>query len=456
MVELSLTSEFPATGSAPRVPNAHLFEAGARRMLLSVDSGRVHEIDAATAELFDRAMQYGDGERVDLIMAAGGIGKPIAPEPPPMSVPVKALSLAIAQKCNLGCTYCYAQQGNFGGSDRSMAIDVALAAVDRLLEEAAPGEKATLSFLGGEPLVSRATLREATRYATEKAAQKGVTPEFALTTNATLLTRDDAEFFERYGFAVTISIDGIGKAHDQLRPFKSGRPSYERIIERVKPLLTRSPRRCQVVARVTVTPRNLRLQETLDTLVGLGFDGVSFSPMLRSPTGCEQMNESELAAMLREMLACGRLFERRLRSGQIYPFLNVIGTLRRIHAANRDAYPCGAGGGYLAVSAKGGLFACHRFVDDDIGAMGDVTSGVDRMKQRRWIADRNVHSQEPCRTCWARHLCGGGCHHEAIHRGRPACDYIRGWLHYCLGVYASLMKDKPPLLANILHGAAMS
>jgi hypothetical protein len=38
----------------------------------------------------------------------------------------------------------------------------------------------------------------------------------------------------------------------------------------------------------------------------------------------------------------------------------------------------------------------------------------------------------------ARYLCGGGCHHEVIARGRPACDYIRGWLHYCLQAYVRL------------------
>ena len=32
-----------------------------------------------------------------------------------LSPPLHALSLAVAQKCNLGCTYCYASQGSFGG-----------------------------------------------------------------------------------------------------------------------------------------------------------------------------------------------------------------------------------------------------------------------------------------------------------------------------------------------------
>ena len=70
--------------------------------------------------------------------------------------------------------------------------------------------------------------------------------------------------------------------------------------------------------------------------------------------------------------------------------------------------------------------------------MGSLADGVDRRRRADWLAERHVHRQEPCGTCWARYLCGGGCHHEVIRRGRPACDYIRGWLHYCLEAYLRL------------------
>jgi uncharacterized protein len=437
--------------SAPRVPNAHLFRAGRQRMLLSVDAGLVHRIDDSLADALDLAMHYGDAERVALFMAAAGLSVGPAPaEQTPKSIRVRALSLAVAQKCNLGCTYCYAQEGNFGGPDSNMSHAVTEAAVDRVLEGAAPGETVTLAFLGGEPLANRSVLQSATRYAAEKAAAAGIRIAFALTTNATLVSAEDADFFDRYAFTITVSIDGLREAHDRLRPLRSGRGSYDRVVRGAKLLLVRSPRRCHVAARVTVTPRNLSLPEALDELVALGFDGVSFAPVLASPTGRDEMHRRELETMLAQMIECGRLFERRLAQGQVYPFSNMINMLRRIHQGNRDAYPCGAGGSYLGVSAEGGLFACHRFVDDDVGAMGDVNGGVDRAKQEQWLAARNVHAQEPCRTCWARYLCGGGCHHEAIRKGRPACDYIRGWLHYCLGVYGMLVADERPVVDRIL------
>ena len=212
------------------------------------------------------------------------------------------------------------------------------------------------------------------------------------------------------------------------------------IMKRVAPLL-KMQQRMQVSARVTVTPRNLALRRTLDTFVAAGFHSVGFSPMLSAPTAAGEMQSGDLELMLGEMIDCGREYERASRSGRRYPFANMVNAMREIHRGTHRPYPCGAGAGYLGVSAEGELSACHRFVGDEEGAMGSLDDGVDTSRQADWLAARHVHRQEPCRSCWARYLCGGGCHHEVIRRGRPACDYIRGWLHYCLEAYLRLSSE---------------
>jgi uncharacterized protein len=150
-----------------------------------------------------------------------------------------------------------------------------------------------------------------------------------------------------------------------------------------------------------------------------------------------------LERLLEAMIECGVEFERRLIGGQRYAFANVINALREIHTGSAASYPCGAGHGYFGVSADGELSACHRFVGDDTGRLGDVDHGVDRVLQRQWLTQRHIGAQSPCSGCWARHLCGGGCHHEVLARGRTACDYIRGWLHYCLEAYGRLSRLRP-------------
>ncbi|MEE8583511.1 MAG: radical SAM protein [Acidobacteriota bacterium] len=430
------------------MPQIHLFQAGGEPQLLVADGTRIYGVDSEIFDQLEEASLLGNAAEVDRLLQRFGLdAAPFVSDEPPESFPIRALSLAVAQKCNLGCTYCYAQEGAFGGAARNMPLETARRSVRRLFEEAAPGERVQLAFLGGEPLVNRPVLRDATQYAEGLSRETGVEAGFSITTNGTLVRPEDGEFFERHGFAVTVSLDGLGEAHDRLRPFKGGRGSFEHILRRIRPLLEMQ-RRMQVSARVTVTPRNLELRRTLDGLIELGFHSVGFSPMLSSPTGRGEMQPDDLQAMLAQMIDCASECERRTAAGERYPFANLLTALKEIHRGTHRPYPCGAGGGYFGVSAEGGLFACHRFVDDQSGAMGNLEDGLDRQRQSEWLAERHVHRQEPCRSCWARYLCGGGCHHEVIHRGRPACDYIRGWLDHCLKAYVRLLDRRPDFFSS--------
>jgi uncharacterized protein len=422
----------------PAQTSFHLFETELGAHVMLVNGSRVFTISSEIAA----ALEGSAGDAAKLLTELGLSAPEYITDAPLTESPIRSLSLAIAQKCNLGCTYCYAQEGGFGAKEKNMSPQAARAAVDMLFSKAVAGDSFNLAFLGGEPLTNRKLLRECTEQAAALAEAKQARISFSITTNGTLVTPLDGEFFERHGFAVTVSLDGVGEVHDRTRPFKSGRGSYTRVIENVRPLLAMQ-QRMQVSARVTVTPANLFLRETLSEFLSLGFHSVGFSPMLSSPTGAGEMGKAEMDVMLSQMISCGEEFERSVARGERYAFLNMTNAMRELHKGTHRPYPCGAGAGYLGVSADGGLYACHRFVEDPAGAMGNVKSGVDGARQARWLAERHVHRQEPCRNCWARYMCGGGCHHEVIHRGRPACDYIRGWLHYCLQAYIRLLESRP-------------
>jgi len=435
----------------PRAPTFHLFNSAAGDFALDVESGKISQLPPGHASLLDTTLRLGDLGRAELAALAFGVMSATVEEvEAPKSVPLKAVSLAVAQQCNLGCTYCYAQQGTFGGAAGNMPADVAKTAIDQLIQAAEPGETVTLALMGGEPLVNRTTLHAATRYAAGEAAARGIGIGFSMTTNATLLRDDDIALFDEFGFTLTISLDGLDETHDRLRPYRSGHDSFATVAKNVSALLAVDQRRYRVLARVTVTPKNLELPEIMTGLLDMGFDGIMFSPMLSAPSGKEEMLAADLDRLLDQLIRCGENFREVLRQGRILPFSNVITTLQRIHSYRREQYPCGAGGGYMGVSAEGGLYACHRFVNDEDGHMGDVFTGVNRDSQSRWLDSRHLQKQSPCGSCWARYLCSGSCHYEVIKRGRPACDYIRGWLTYCLALYTELLRTQPHTLEKIL------
>lgn len=426
-----------------------LFDSEVGTFLLLIDGSRLHKVSPEIAALLRQASIGKNRSTIEKVLGHLGMtSEVIVGDEPLRNVAPRAFSLAIAQKCNLGCTYCYADQGEFGGPAKNMPEFVALQAVDRLLDGVSEGEHVNLAFMGGEPLVNRKTLQKATTYAAEKAAAQGVTVGFSITTNGTLLKPEDAEFLARYRFSMTVSVDGIRAQHDKLRPFKSGKGSFERLMQRLVPVF--AEKRLRPMARVTVTPRNLDLRATLDQLLALGFSNVGFSPMINSPSGKDQLHENDFHQLMNQMLDCAREYEYRALRGEFYAFTNMASALLHIHRGVHQPYACGAGGGYFAVSADGDLSACHRFVGDPAGGMGSIGSGVDLSAQKDWLHDRHVLNQTQCSKCWARFMCGGGCHHEVIHRGRIGCHYIRGWLLHMLGAYSRISAMRPEHFDNLI------
>jgi uncharacterized protein len=118
--------------SRPAAPDLHLIESGVGHHALVVDGSRLYDLDVFGFQALRAAVDNGAGPAA---VAALGLGSlvPSINDEPPTAPPIHALSLAIAQKCNLGCTYCYAREGAFGGTAKNMALEVALKSVDLLL-----------------------------------------------------------------------------------------------------------------------------------------------------------------------------------------------------------------------------------------------------------------------------------------------------------------------------------
>ena len=409
------------------------------------DGSRIYDLDDATAQALDavgpdaaQALLAGLGLTQGPRFIDGRI-----PAPPPLH----ALSLTVAQACNMGCGYCYADEGRFGGAARMMSLETAMQGVDRLIAESTPGSDVVLGFMGGEPLLNRAVVQGATRYAAQAAQAAGRTIRFSLTTNGTLITPEDAALFAAYPFSVAVSIDGGRAANDRQRPMHDGSGSYDRITRGLA-VLERHGRPRHLSARMSVTPRTGGLAPALGHLIGLGFDSVGFAAVLTSPDPALAFAAADFTRFLAEMVDCGRTALAHLLAGRRYPFSNLETALHEIHRGTHRPYPCGAGAGYLSAGAEGGLYACHRLVDEPEHAMGDVRAGSDRARRAAHLSRSHVDRMTPCSGCWARYLCGGGCYHEVAKRGRIGCDYIRDWLAFCLASYAEISDVRPAYFAE--------
>lgn len=425
---------------------AKLFQSSAGNHLFLADGSRIFDVDQRTAEELTDDIHR--GEFPELLSDIIGLdsryidAKPISPPD------VKSISLNVAQSCNLSCNYCYADEGKFGGRAKLMAKEVAYAAVDRLIEDAPPNSNLLIGYMGGEPFLNRKLVHAVTEYASDAAREKGHSMRFSVTTNGTLITEKDAELLSSNRFSVAVSIDGSKASNDSQRKFVSGRGSaYDAAIAGVDRLVERRPAHLSV--RATVNPLTGYLPDMLDNLLALDVDEAGFAPVIAAPPGAPAFSEKYLQIFLSEMIECGIKAKERAFEGEIWAFSNFHTAMQQIHRGAHMPYPCSAGAGYLSVDSDGSMYGCHRLIEDPKFLFGDVKNGLNHSRRVIHLAERHVDRQKPCSTCWARYLCGGGCYHEVENRGRIGCDYIRGWLEFCLSAYAELKHGQSSYFSDL-------
>ena len=356
-----------------------------------------------------------------------------------------ALTLNIAQTCNLACSYCYADEGRFGTESQLMPAGVARQAIHRHIHQAR-SRSVTLGFIGGEPLLNRPVLYESVAYAVAEANVRRLRIGFGITTNGALVSPADISLFQAHAFAVSISVDGGRATHDSQRRTKTGDPSFDTIVKRIGPLLS-NPGMAKVTARATLSRRNLDVSACLNELASAGFAEVGFSPLTTGPDASLCLTGDDWPALLAAMSDAGRReWDRVKHTRAPLRFSNLATAWKQLYRGACDPLPCRSAAGYVSLSADGSYYTCHRTIGKPSLELGDLTSGPSREARWSFAGSRHVDQQEPCRSCWARYLCGGGCHAEVIESGRPACDYIRGWLEFCISLYPEVLSLRPDLL----------
>ena len=385
------------------------------------------------------------------------------PQPLPDNFPLQTMVMNLTNQCNLSCQYCY----EFGedkvatpeGKPKFMDFETASASVDYLFTQSAGRHGVHITFFGGETLMNFPLLKKVVDYAKQKAADQGRSIDFSLTTNATLLTPTIIEYLSANEIGVTVSMDGDKASHDKFRVFSNGKGSYDIIEPRVRELIKEHKTR-PIVARVTMTSQAMDVLGTYRHLKNdLGFHEIGFAPVTTSPNRLYSIDDRGLDSVLDQfgVLAIGisgaraarrasRLFERQRHAGGAASGREQIASVRRGAWAGRRRTV----GRYRAVPSlrRFGYAYAGPCLDRDRSSA----------KQNDFLSRGHIQVKTDCRTCWARPVCAGGCHHEAYVRygdtGHPNlhyCDWIRGWTDTCLEIYGAIAAQNPDFLETLFR-----
>ena len=331
------------------------------------------------------------------------------------STVVKALCLLVAHTCNLNCSYCFASQGKFHGSEGLMDFETARRAIDFLVENSGSRRNLEVDFFGGEPLINFEGCKKTVEYARsiEKAHNKNF--RFTLTTNGVNLTDEVIEWANRECYNVVLSLDGRKEVNDRFRVDRAGNGSYDRIVPKFQKFVKERGDKGYYM-RGTFSHFNPDFTNDIFHMADdLGFTELSMEPVVADPTSPSALTEEDLPLLYDQYEHLAKEMLRREKDGKPITFYHYMIDLEHGPCVYKRVSGCGSGTEYMAVTAGGDLYPCHQFVNDPQYKMGNIWDGVDREDLRDQFKECNVYTRPECRKCWARMYCAGGCAANAYH-----------------------------------------
>jgi uncharacterized protein len=300
--------------------------------------------------------------------------------------------------CNLACRYCY--EGTLKGK-HYMSRETADALLVFLKNRAVEGGKRTinLDFYGGEPLLSASIMSYISENLVSFAQDERLEYSFNIVTNGTLLSRKKALKLKELGLrSAKVTIDGPRDNHDRNRPFRSGKGSFDRIVENIKEThdivnigvggnFTREnyrtfPRLLDFLGQQCLTPGRIS---------GIKFDPVTKTHGPQAPAdfreGCETISEGwlvEASLFLRQ-----EILKRGYRTQKIVLSPCMIDI--------RDRY---------VINYDGTIYKCPGLIGQKDFEIGNVRVAI---KDYSVSHNLDLWKRVDCIRCAYLPLCFGGC-----------------------------------------------
>lgn len=341
---------------------------------------------------------------------------------------INRLILQVTQNCNLRCKYCIYSGGytNRAHNNKKMTWEMAKRSIDYLLTHSKESTHLALGFYGGEPLLEYELVKRCITYIEEKGEGKKL--YFNITTNATLLTDEMIQFFEKHSLYLTISLDGPEEIHDRDRRFNcSGKGSYKVVMEKVKLLNDKYPSYYKENVRFNTVLKTNNSFECINQFVScedLVKDN-SFSSTMVTEDYCKNKEVSSEKDMRRYFEEYEyENFKRLLKRAGIYNG-DGISKLLDLNNYSDDTFndnmrnynrtelplkahhsgPCVPGITSLFVTTEGDLYPCEKISEvSTVANIGNIYKGINIEKAKK-ILNIEKDMEKQCHNCWAYSHC---------------------------------------------------
>lgn len=321
---------------------------------------------------------------------------------------IKAMCLLICQDCNMRCKYCFAGDGSYCGTKSFMSEDIAINAIDFLIEKSGKINTLEVDFFGGEPLLNFKVVKNTVAYARKREKETGKKFHFTLTTNCLALSDKVIDFLNQEMNNVVLSIDGRKEVHDKIRKTAKGLETHDLVLKNAMNFRSKRGDKSYYV-RGTYTAKNLDFSEDVMFLNDMGFDQISMEPVVTEIDDLK-IKEEHLDIIKKEYEKLAyKYIQRRKDKNKWFNFFHFYIDLFHGPCLPKRLTGCGAGCDYISVDTNGDIFPCHQFTSKTDYKMGNVLDKTFKPEIAKFMSCNVVTNKEKCDDCFAKYYCSGGC-----------------------------------------------
>ena len=333
-----------------------------------------------------------------------------APDPPPPSLPDHAFKptsavLLMTNRCNLRCTYCYANAGVLSPVD--LSLDLARTVIDTVATSASDRKYPYFELCfhgGGEPMQNWDVIQQATAYA----RTKSIPAKIVMVSNGVWSKAQCAWVLKNLD-GVTISFDGRPATHDHQRILPNGGGSSALVLETIHAL---DEAKFSYGIRMTATApwRDTLPADVRFICENTACKSLQVEPAFNTVRGTHQeASQDENLAFVEafmEAFEIAILYGRELTYSGARPWLLT----RSFCTAPYDA---------LIVNAHRELVTCYEIASDahtlahisTIGTIDNAGSIALAQANRETLLNRLEDKQAThCAGCFAKYHCAGDCY----------------------------------------------
>lgn len=318
------------------------------------------------------------------------------------------LTLNVTQLCNLHCHYCAAGgDGTYGDPVRQISVEKTIPQIKLLMDRLTDGGEFNITFLGGEPLMYPKAINAIGLYTQELAHQKKIRSNFQIITNGTLINNEVLDLLAPIKPTITFSLDGPASVNDSRRPQKNGTSSTSQAIKGLQALVARKNEFGLILMHAVFNKDHLDVAGTWEFFKSFDIDKMEFTYDVT-----EKNEESNMAFVESLKKAASLAFaaggEKELRRIQFFDIY-----FEQLDNQYLKENYCGTGKSLLSLDSRNKVYQCPlevSFKDRSVGEETNINWKSLEALQKPLIELNN------CQTCWARHMCGGGClfNHESL------------------------------------------